>query len=55
MATRCRRPAQHDHAGRLADALRYQPCSPRCANWAALRNLAQNACHRGALVLVVTS
>jgi hypothetical protein len=21
------------HAGRLADALRYQPCSPACANW----------------------
>ena len=26
-------PGQHDHAARLADALRYQPCSPRCANW----------------------
>jgi hypothetical protein len=25
--------AQHDHAARLADALRYQPCSPRCSNW----------------------
>jgi hypothetical protein len=25
--------AQHDHAARLADALRFQPCSPRCANW----------------------
>jgi hypothetical protein len=25
--------AQQDHAGRLAEALRYQPCSPRCANW----------------------
>ena len=25
--------AQHAHAGRLAEALRYQPCSPRCANW----------------------
>jgi len=24
---------QHDHAARLAEALRYQPCSPRCANW----------------------
>ena len=22
-----------DHAGRLADALRYEPCSPTCANW----------------------
>jgi len=22
-----------DHAARLAEALRYQPCSPRCANW----------------------
>jgi hypothetical protein len=21
------------HAARLAEALRYQPCSPRCANW----------------------
>jgi hypothetical protein len=25
--------AQRDHAARLADALRYEPCSPRCANW----------------------
>jgi hypothetical protein len=25
--------AQQDHAGRLADALRYEPCSPTCANW----------------------
>ena len=25
--------AQQDHAARLAEALRYQPCSPRCANW----------------------
>ena len=24
---------QHDHAARLAEALRHQPCSPRCANW----------------------
>jgi Replication initiator protein, pSAM2 len=24
---------QHDHAARLAEALRFQPCSPRCANW----------------------
>ena len=24
---------QADHANRLAEALRYQPCSPRCANW----------------------
>ena len=24
---------QRDHAARLADALRYEPCSPRCANW----------------------
>ena len=24
---------QSAHAGRLAEALRYQPCSPRCANW----------------------
>ncbi len=28
-----RTPALHDHAGRLADALRYEPCSPTCANW----------------------
>jgi Replication initiator protein, pSAM2 len=26
-------PAQQAHADRLADALRYEPCSPRCANW----------------------
>ena len=25
--------AQADHADRLADALRYEPCSPTCANW----------------------
>jgi len=25
--------AQHDHAERLAEALRYEPCSPTCANW----------------------
>jgi hypothetical protein len=25
--------AQQAHAARLADALRYEPCSPSCANW----------------------
>jgi hypothetical protein len=25
--------AERAHAERLADALRYEPCSPRCANW----------------------
>ncbi len=25
--------AQAAHAARLADALRYEPCSPTCANW----------------------
>jgi hypothetical protein len=25
--------AQRAHAARLAEALRYQPCSPRCSNW----------------------
>jgi hypothetical protein len=25
--------AERDHAVRLADALRYEPCSPTCANW----------------------
>ena len=25
--------AQRAHADRLAEALRYEPCSPRCANW----------------------
>jgi hypothetical protein len=25
--------AQEDHAMQLADALRYEPCSPTCANW----------------------
>ena len=25
--------AQHDHAERLVQALKYEPCSPRCANW----------------------
>jgi hypothetical protein len=26
-------PAEQIHAARLAEALRYQPCSPTCANW----------------------
>ena len=26
-------PAQHEHTERLAAALRYEPCSPTCANW----------------------
>ena len=30
---RAQTPAQHEHAERLADALRYEPCSPTCANW----------------------
>ena len=25
--------AQEEHAARLAQALRYEPCSPGCANW----------------------
>jgi len=25
--------AEHAHAERMADALRYEPCSPGCANW----------------------
>jgi len=25
--------AQRDHVARLVDALRYEPCSPTCANW----------------------
>jgi hypothetical protein len=25
--------AQRDHADRLLEALRYEPCSPQCANW----------------------
>ena len=25
--------AQEQHAARLLDALRYEPCSPTCANW----------------------
>jgi len=32
----CHQPAtdaQHAHAARLAEALRYEPCSPTCANW----------------------
>jgi len=28
-------PAQQQHAARLLDALRYEPCSPTCANWLA--------------------
>ena len=26
-------PAQQHHADQLADTLRYEPCSPTCANW----------------------
>jgi hypothetical protein len=26
-------PAQADHVARLTEALRYEPCSPTCANW----------------------
>ena len=26
-------PGQEQHAARLLDALRYEPCSPTCANW----------------------
>ncbi len=26
-------PSQEQHAARLLDALRYEPCSPSCANW----------------------
>jgi hypothetical protein len=26
-------PAQHEHVERLIEALRYEPCSPTCANW----------------------
>ncbi|GAA2878375.1 hypothetical protein HD593_011098 [Nonomuraea rubra] len=25
--------ARRDHAARLAEALRFEPCSPTCANW----------------------
>ncbi|KUP97325.1 hypothetical protein AC529_07645 [Thermobifida cellulosilytica TB100] len=25
--------AQEQHVERLLEALRYEPCSPRCANW----------------------
>ncbi|GAA4182304.1 hypothetical protein GCM10022252_08030 [Streptosporangium oxazolinicum] len=26
-------PAQRDHAARMVEALRYEPCSPACSNW----------------------
>jgi len=26
-------PAQHEHAARMVEALRYEPCSPACPNW----------------------
>ncbi|MBB2909350.1 hypothetical protein FHS43_000596 [Streptosporangium becharense] len=26
-------PARRDHAARMVEALRYEPCSPTCANW----------------------
>ena len=35
--------AQRVHAARLAEALRYQPCSPRCANWLRYGIQPQNA------------
>jgi hypothetical protein len=30
--------AQRDHAARLTDALRYEPCSPTCSNWLRARD-----------------
>ena len=35
--------AQRAHAARLAEALRFQPCSPRCANWLRYGIQPQNA------------
>jgi hypothetical protein len=35
--------AEHAHAARLAEALRYEPCSPRCANWLRYGIQPQNA------------
>ncbi|WP_405152259.1 hypothetical protein [Sphaerisporangium sp. NBC_01403] len=26
-------PARRDHAARMVEALRYEPCSPTCPNW----------------------
>jgi hypothetical protein len=40
--------AQRAHAARLAEALRFQPCSPRCANW--LRYGIQPKSHRPGLI-----
>jgi hypothetical protein len=31
--------AKQQHAARLLDALRYEPCSPHCANWLRCRVL----------------
>jgi hypothetical protein len=32
-ATRARQARRADHIARLVEALRFEPCSPRCANW----------------------
>jgi hypothetical protein len=39
---------QQDHAGRLADTLRYEPCSPHVRELAALRGPAQEPARRDA-------
>ncbi|WP_308206847.1 replication initiator [Actinoallomurus rhizosphaericola] len=38
-------PAQADHADRLLEALRYEPCSPTCANWLRYGIQPKNARH----------
>ncbi|GAA4618144.1 hypothetical protein GCM10023195_81340 [Actinoallomurus liliacearum] len=38
-------PAQADHADRMLEALRYEPCSPTCANWLRYGIQPKNARH----------
>ncbi|MEO3811946.1 replication initiator [Sphaerisporangium sp. B11E5] len=40
-------PAQRDHAARMAEALRFEPCSPTCPNW--LRYGIQPKCARSGM------
>jgi len=41
---KARQARRADHLARLVDALRYEPCSPRCANWLRHGIQPKNAC-----------
>jgi hypothetical protein len=55
-------PAEQAHAARLAEALRYEPCSPTCANWLRYGIQPKNArvglvpgCCKGKATMPITS